>query len=73
MDKATGGEHLLDLVLTDLQNSVTCKVEPKLADHALVLAKVFLEVPKEVPVEREKSLFGEADWKGFKAELAETN
>ena len=53
-DKASGGEHLLDLVLTDLGDAVHCEVEAKLADHALVLAKLMLEVSKQLLVEREK-------------------
>ena len=69
----TRGEHLLDLVLTDFPEAVHCTVQPMLADHSLVLARVLLEVPKEVTVERERWLFDKANWKALKAELTETS
>ena len=51
--RPTREENLLDLVLTDLHGEVQCSVHPKLADHQVVLAKVQLNLPKTVAVERE--------------------
>lgn len=72
-DKATGAEHLLDLVLTDLHDGVQCEVLPRLADHSAVLVKFFLDVPKQVPVQRECWKYSKADWAALNKELAETN
>ena len=68
----TRGAHLLDLVLTDLGKEVRCEVQPKLADHALVLVKVHAPVPKEVQVERELWLFDKCNWKALNSELQDT-
>ena len=50
-DPHSGNEYLLDLVLTDLEG-VNCTVEPKLADHGLVVATLLLPVPREELVQR---------------------
>ena len=72
-DKTTGGNYLLDLVLTDLHEGLTCEVQPKLADHALLLVKVFLDVPRQVPVERECWKYTKANWDALNKELAGTD
>ena len=71
--KPTRKEHLLDLVLTDLGKEVTAEVLPKLEDHSLVLARVALGVPKEYEEQRERWMYKEADWKGLRRALANTN
>jgi len=64
----TRGDHLLDLVLTDI-HGMTCEVLPPIADHKLVLAKFALTMPKRIAFEREVWDFRHADWEGLRAEL----
>lgn len=69
----TRKEHLLDLVLTDLGKEVTAKVLPQLEDHSLVLATVALSIPKEKEELRERWVYKDADWKGLRRALANTD
>jgi len=71
VQKPTRGEHLLDLVVTDLGSSTcTCTVHPEIADHKLVLVRLHLGLPATERVQRELWQFCRADWGGLGAELA---
>ena len=59
--KPTRKENLLDLVLTNLEDA-KCTVEPRVADHNLVVASFSLPVPREELVERRVWNFAKADW-----------
>eukprot|EP00959_Pyramimonas_sp_CCMP1952_P298850 6250921-Pyramimonas_sp.AAC.1 len=58
----TRGAYLLDLVLTDINAGVACKVLPQIADHIVVLAKVELAVQHSPPIERDCWDYRRADW-----------
>jgi hypothetical protein len=60
----TRGDHLLDLILTDLDD-VRCKVLPKIADHNGLLATLPLRAPKVATITREVWQFAKADWEGL--------
>ena len=69
----TRGDHLLDLVLTDLEDSVHCEVSAKLVDHALVKGTVHFGLPTTTVTDRECWLFRKADWKELNAYFAKVN
>ena len=66
----TRGEHLLDLLITDLDET-KCKVIPKIADHSGLLATLPLPVPKSEILTRTVWQFRDADWDGLKGALTE--
>ena len=68
----TRGEHLLDLVLTDLAPYTKCKVVPGILenDHDGVLVSVSVKVPSTEQSARECFDFGKAKWGNLRKELA---
>ena len=70
VDQPTRGNHLLDLVLTDVPGT-TARVLPKIADHCVVEAAMPLPVPRQELVLREGWKFGTADWDRLNADLEE--
>jgi hypothetical protein len=63
---ATRENHLLDLVLTDV-DGVKCKVLPKIADHSIVNAYFHLPVPETVTRERSVWVYPTADWSAVRS------
>ncbi len=63
--KPTRGEHLLDLVLTDLAGHVRCKVVPGILDkdHSATIASVDIRIPSAQPCPRECFDIKKAQWK----------
>ena len=57
----TRGDHLLDLVLSDVED-LSVDVLPAVADHRLVLSKLHLAVPEIIEEDRLVWNFGKADW-----------
>ena len=66
--KPTRGKYLLDLVLSDLHDSITTRVIAGVSDHALVLTHVSMAVPQRKTIQRPCFLFRQADWKSLAAE-----
>ena len=62
-------EHLLDLVLTDLES---CKTEvlPRIADHKLVVVELKADVPSQACITRKVWSFTQADWGALQEDLA---
>ena len=58
----TRENHLLDLVLTDMDTAVACEVLPEISDHRVILATLQLSAPVETAVDRVCWDFGRADW-----------
>ena len=54
-------DHLLDLVLTDMPNSISVKVSPKIRDHAAIITTLKHSVPKTSTHYREYFVFKEAN------------
>ena len=69
VQEATWEQHLLDLVLSDV-DGVRCKVLPKIADHGRVLAQLKLPVPASQSNERIVWRFLKADWEALQTELS---
>ena len=61
MHEPTRGEHLLDLVLTDVPHAKACAVGA-IADHKGVLMSFRLDVPKTFVPDRVMWAFNTADW-----------
>ena len=70
--EATRNEYLLDLVLTDIQNS-SAAVMPYIADHKGVWIKLPFAEVLEMSLEREVWHLSSADWTGLKKSLAEVS
>ena len=68
----TRGEHLLDLVLSDVRGA-SAKVTARVADHHGVLAAVPLSVPESTKHRRTLWDFRKADWEQLQDKLAETD
>ena len=68
----TREQHLLDLVITDIE-SVSVVVASKIADHAVLLASLNLPIPQTVAQWRQVWLYTKADWEGLKADLRDTD
>ena len=68
--ESTRGLYLLDLVLSDLGQSLAVSVLPQIADHNRVRINVDMGVPVAVPTQRELWLFKDADWAGLKKALS---
>ncbi len=67
--KPTREKHLLDLVLTDLEESSKATVLPRIADHNVVRSQFALRVPEAEPRNREVFLYKSADWAELRREL----
>ena len=66
--------HLLDLVLSDLDESVLkATVLPQIADHNLVLLEVDINLMSSPPVERTVWLYDSANWTALRSFFASTN
>ena len=72
VDRPTRGQHLLDLVLTDVQGA-TARVLPKIADHSVIEVSAPLPMPHQEVVLREGWKFNSADWERLNADLEEAN
>ncbi len=72
VNKPTRGDNLLDLVLTDVAD-VKCDVEAPVADHAIVLVKMNLALPKSRVVQRQVWDFKRADWDALNEALGTTD
>ena len=68
----TRGEHLLDLVLSDIPG-VTATTTAAVADHMGVLAVVPFSVPEVAAHQRTLWDFRRADWEQLQARLSETD
>ena len=69
----TRGDHLLDLVLADVDVHVDVTVQPPVADHCAVFAELRVPVLTYAPIERECWQHAHADWQALRKELAETD
>ena len=69
----TRGDHLLDLVLSEVGAHVHVKVLPPIADHCAVLAELRVPVLTYAAVQRECFQYAQADWPAFRRELAEAD
>ena len=69
----TRGDHLLDLVLSDVDAHVHVKVLPPIADHCAVLAELRVPVLTYAAVQRECFQYAQADWPASSRELAEAD
>jgi len=72
VNQPTRGQHLLDLVLTDVPGATT-RVLPKIADHSVVQVSAPLPMPHQETVTREGWKFNSADWERLNADLEEQN
>ena len=70
----TRGDNLLDLVLSDLGNSLKIEVLPEInqGDHSLVLVHFDFGVPVTVSITRNVWFFKKADWKRLQNSFAQT-
>ena len=73
VDKATRGNYLLDLVLTDCAALSSTNVAPEIADHRVVLFDLAVATPTFAPVERFVWAFPRAKWSSLRAALASTD
>ena len=71
--KATREQHLLDLVISDLDDISSTSVLPRIADHNVVRTVARLAVHRAEPSQREVWLYSSADWPGLRVDLASTN
>ena len=71
----TRGAYLLDLVLSDFESGVRCKVIPGIheEDHDAVLTSVDVSVAESEPVKRKVYDFKKADWNKLNKRLAAQN
>ena len=67
----TRGNHLLDLVLSDLADLVRCEVLPSISDHNLILT--FVSIRYEVGERQTRSVFNykSANWRALRQHLAD--
>ena len=68
----TRGEYLSDLAITDIE-SASVYVASKIADHAIVIARLNLTLPQTAAHKRKVWSYMKADWGGLKEELQETD
>ena len=67
----TRGDHLLDVVITDIDGSVcSTRVMPAIADHRVVVADLSFQLPKVPPCRRQVWHYGSADWAGLRKAIA---
>ena len=69
----TRGDHVLDLVLTDVGVHANVTVQTPIADHCAVFAELRVPVLTFAPIERESWQYAHADWQALRKELAETD
>ena len=71
--KPTRGDHLLDLVLTDLHGQVTCEVVPGIldTDHRATIASVNVTIPSTEAPTRECFDIGKAQWSELRKAFAD--
>ena len=69
----TRGDHLLDLVLTDVDVHVDVTVQPPIADHCAVFAELRVPVLTYALIEHECWQYAHADWQALRNEFAETD
>ena len=75
MKSPTRGPYLLDLVLSDFESDIRCKVIPGIheEDHDAVLTSVDVSVAESKPVKRKVLDFKQADWNKLNKRLAAKN
>ena len=69
----TRGQYLLDLVLADLGDAVTCQVLPGLSDHCAILCGIRAAIPKAVVLPRRCFLYRQARWHELNRSLSSIN
>ena len=69
----TRENHLLDLVISDMDEIGGIEVLPRIADHHVVRASVHLSVPRQEYRNREVWAYKFADWIGLRAAFSATN
>ncbi len=69
----TRGDHLLDLVLSDLGTCIRCSVHPGVleSDHRCVISDIDISIPALVPSTRQCFDFGKAKWNDLKRVLGD--
>ena len=70
--KATRGEYLLDLCLTDM-DGVSCRVLEPIADHCVVVASLNMQVTQQSEAKREVWNMADADWVALRDVLLDTD
>ena len=73
MKKPTRGDHLLDLVLSDLDEAISTEVLSKVADHQLVRTTVNMKMPLMNMAQREVWIWKKARWHDILVELRNAN
>ena len=68
----TRGDHLLDLVLSDLGSELRCKVIDGVSDHNAVLGTVAFGVPQFHEIQREYFDYKRAPWDKIREDLETT-
>lgn len=66
----TRNDHLLDLVLTDLDDSISARVIPGISDHEAVFIDFNFPLPEAIDVERTVFQYSKARWEDMRAHLA---
>ena len=72
VSEPTRGDHLLDIVLSDVRGSKS-QVVSAVADHKGVLTRVIFKMPEVATHSREVWHFQDADWERLCSEISETN
>ena len=62
----TRGEYLLDLVLTDMADSASAQILPKISDHKCVLARLHFSLDVHLTPPRTVWNYRSADWASLK-------
>ena len=68
--RPTRGDHLLDLVISDLQARAV-EILPAISDHHMVLANFDIGIPESTLITRTVFEYSKADWANIKHDLAE--
>ena len=69
----TRGPHLLDLLITDLDDLVTATILPTIADHHSIMCQLDIGTQKVTQIERIVWDFHQADWEGLNNALGSIN
>ena len=64
----TRGDHLLDLVVTDIE-STSVFITSQIADHCVITARLNLSIPRTASHSRTVWSFNKANWEGMNEEL----
>ena len=69
----TRGPNLLDLVLTDLKDNVSCAVLPELANHRVAMCSLSFPPLSLEDRPRQCWKYSEANWRGLRSHLRSTD